>query len=187
MADPYTLASGDARWRARWRTGAGERETASGFLSEADAVAHEEKMRTKRREGKPVRRPKTRLTVDELWQRFWAEEVTVAKARGTQTSYKDTYAAYVGPHIGHRKVRALVEDPQLLKDWRSRLARQSEAVLVKGHAVASSMFSFAVDEGEIPYNPLLALARAGRRRGGRKRKVARAQPRRGPVAVDPAA
>lgn len=48
------------------------------------------------------------------------------------------------------------------------------------------MFSFAVDEGEIPFNPLIAIGQAGRRRG-RKRKVARERPQRDPVAVDPAA
>src|ERR1700733_8703415 len=162
MADPYTIANGEELWRARWRTGSGERDSKSGFLTEGDAVAHEEKMRTARRNGKPVRQPKTRMTIDDLWDRFWEEEVVVAKSRGTQYGYRDTYRAYIGPHIGGLKLRALIEDPQPLKRWRSLLARtKSKAVVDHASAVASSMLSFAAEEDLIPFNPLLALAQQG--------------------------
>ena len=54
-------------------------------------------MRTARRQGRPLRRPRTRLTIDDYWQRWWTEEVTVGKARGTQYGYRDIYACYIGP------------------------------------------------------------------------------------------
>ena len=54
----YTTKQGEPRWRARWRTGSGERQSRSGFLSEREARAHEEAMRTARRRGQPLRRPK---------------------------------------------------------------------------------------------------------------------------------
>ena len=64
----YTTKQGQTRWRARWRTGTGERQSRSGFLSEQEARAHEEAMRTARRCGQPQRRPKPRLTIDDYWQ-----------------------------------------------------------------------------------------------------------------------
>jgi hypothetical protein len=75
-------------------------------------------MRTARRQGQPLRRPKTGLTIGEYWQRWWREEITVAKARATQYSYRDTYAANIAPRIGHLKLRQLIDDPQLLIDRR---------------------------------------------------------------------
>jgi hypothetical protein len=108
MADPYTLANGQERWRARWRTGNGERQCRSGFLTEGKAVAHEERMRTARREGKPERRPKTRLTVDDyFWEKWWPEEVTLAKSRGTQQSYRSNHLSYIAPRVGRLRLTEL--------------------------------------------------------------------------------
>jgi integrase len=181
----YTNGKGQPRFRARWRTRNGERQSRSGFLTENEARAHEEAMRTVRREGRPLRRPKTGLTIDDYWKRWWEEEVT-AKARGTQYSYRGTYAAYIGPRIGNVKLRQVIDDPQLLVDWRVKLARdKSQSVLDHAHRVLSSMLSAAAEEDVIPHNPLLLLALEGRR--GRARTVARAQPKVEPLAVDLAA
>jgi len=182
----YRNTWGERRWRARWRTGTGERQSLSGFTSEKDARGHEEAMRTARRAGEPVRRPTTRLTVDGYWRRWWQEEVTVAKARATQYSYRDTYAASIGPRIGELKLREIVEDSQLLLDWRARLAREkSQSALDHAQRVLSSMLSAAAEEGLIPYNPLLLLSRQGRR--GRRRSIGRTQTVAEPIAVDIAA
>jgi integrase len=140
-------------------------------------------MRTARRQGQPLRRPKTGLTIDDYWQRWWAQEVTVAKARATQYSYRGTYAAYIGPRIGNVKLRQVIDDPQLLVDWRSKLAREkSQSVLDHARPVLSSMLSAAAEEGVIPHNPLLLLTR--QRPQGRARTVARAQSKAEPLAVD---
>jgi hypothetical protein len=182
----YTNKKGEVRWRARWRTGKGERHSRSGFLRIEEARALEEAMRTARREGKPVRLPKTQLTIDEYWELWWEQEVTVGKTRATQHSYRGAYACYIRPRIGRVKLRQLVDDPQLLVHWRLRLARdKSEVVLDHAHRVLSSMLSAAAEEGVIPYNPLLLLTLERRR--GRKRRITRSRPRRDPVAIDPAA
>jgi integrase len=140
-------------------------------------------MRTARRHGKPLRRPKPGVTIDDYWKRWWAEEVTVAKARATQYSYRANYASYIGPRIGNVELRELIDEPQLLVDWRLRLAREkSQSVLEHAQPVLSSMLSAAAEDGEIPHNPVLLLTR--QRRQGRVRKVARARPKAGPVAVD---
>ena len=179
----YTNEKGQPRYRARWRTRNGERQSRSGFLTEREARAHEEEMRTARRKGQPVRRPKTRLTIDDYWQRWWADEVTSGKARGTQYSYRGTYAAYVGPRIGHLKLRQVIDDPQLLVDWRSKLARdKGQSVLEHAQRVLSSMLSAAAEERVIPHNPLFLLTQ--QRRRGRARTIARAQPKADPLAVD---
>jgi integrase len=182
----YTNKKGEVRWRARWRTGKGERHSRSGFLSVEDARALEEAMRVARREGRPVRLPKTQLTIDQYWELWWEQEVTVAKTRATQHSYRGAYACYIRPRIGRVKLRELIDDPQLLVNWRLRLARdKSEAVLDHAHRVLSSMLSAAAEGGVIPYNPLLVLTRERRR--GRKRTITRSQPRREALAIDPAA
>jgi integrase len=143
-------------------------------------------MRTARRRGQPQRRPKTRLRVDDYWQRWWIEEVTVGKARGTQYGYRDIYACYIGPQIGDVRLRDLVEDPQVLVRWRTHLAQtKSQAVVQQAHRVLSSMLSAAAEAGEIPHNPILLLAQRSRR--GRARKLARTQAPREPVAIDPVA
>ncbi len=143
-------------------------------------------MRTARREGQPLRRPATRLTIDDYWQRWWVQEVTVAKARATQYSYRGTYASYIAPHLGDVKLRQVIEDPQLLVDWRSTLARdKSQSALEHAQRVLSSMFSAAAEDGVIPHNPLMLLTQQGRR--GRARTVSRARPRSEPLAVDLAA
>jgi integrase len=140
-------------------------------------------MRTARRDGQPLRRPKTRLTIDDYWKIWWSQEVTVGKARGTQKSYKDKYAAHIGPRIGHVKLRHLIDDPQLLVDWRTKLARdRGQSALEHAQRVLSSMLSAAAEEGVIPHNPLLLLNQ--RRRRGRARTLAPAQPKASPVAVD---
>ena len=186
MSIRYTTKGGEPRFRARWRTGNGERQSRSGFLTEEEARAHEEAMRTSRRQGQPLRRPKTRLTIDDYWQRWWAREVTVAKARATQYSYSGTYAAYIAPRLGDVKLRQVIEDPQLLVDWRSKLARdKSQSALEHAQRVLSSMLSAAAEDGVIPHNPLMLLTRQGRR--GRARTVSRTQPRSEPLAVDLAA
>jgi hypothetical protein len=182
----YSIAGGKARWRARWRTGHGERQSRSGFLSAEKARAFEERMRTARREGKPLRLPRTQLTIDDYWELWWANEVTVAKSRATQHSYKGVYVSNIRPRIGRVKLRELIDDPQLLVKWRLRLARdKSQSVLEHSHRVLSSMLSAAAEEGVIPYNPLMLLSLKGGR--GRKRTLARSQPRHTPMAVDPAA
>ncbi|HEV2922419.1 MAG TPA: hypothetical protein VGW98_00140 [Solirubrobacteraceae bacterium] len=143
-------------------------------------------MRTARRRGEPVRRPKTRLTIDEYWRRWWTEEVTVGKARGTQYGYRDIYACYIAPQLGDVKLRELVEQPQLLVRWRSKLAQtKSQAVVQQAHRVLSSMLSAAAEAGEIPHNPILLLAIGSRR--GRARKLARMPAPREPLAIDPVA
>jgi len=183
MADPYTLKNGDIRWRARWRSGTGERDVRRGFLTEQKAQAFEEKMRTARRDGQPVRRPKTRLTVDEYWEIWWTQEVAPGKARATQYSYKGTYDSLIRPRIGKTKLRQLIDEPQVLVDWRTKLAREKgQSAREHAQRVLSSMFSAAVDERVIPHNPLLLLTQRGRR--GRQRTVARAQPKPAPLAVD---
>jgi hypothetical protein len=182
----YTTNQGQTRWRARWRTGTGERQSRSGFLTESEARAHEEEMRTARRRGEPVRRPRTRLTIDEYWRRWWTEEVTVGKARGTQYGYRDIYACYIAPQLGDVKLRELVEHPQLLMTWRSKLAQtKSQAVVQQAHRVLSSMLSAAAEAGEIPHNPILLLTVRSRR--GRTRKLARMPAQREPLAIDPVA
>ena len=143
-------------------------------------------MRTARREGKPLRLPRTQLTIDDYWELWWASEVTVAKSRATQHSYKGVYVSNIRPRIGRVKLRELIDDPQLLVKWRLRLARdKSQSVLEHSHRVLSSMLSAAAEEGVIPYNPLMLLVLKGGR--GRKRTLARPQPRHTPMAVDPAA
>src|ERR1700736_3002507 len=160
MALRYTTKQGEVRWRARWRTGSGERQSRSGFHTEPEARAYEEAMRTARRTGQPRRRPKTQLTVGQYWQRWWSQEVVIAKARATQYSYRDTYAASVAPRLGDVKLRALIDDPQLLIDWRSGLAKdKSRSALEHAQRVLSSMLSAAAEQGLIPHNPLLLLAR----------------------------
>jgi hypothetical protein len=173
----------EERWRARWRTGNGERQSRGGFLRKEDAREHEEAMRTARRQGQPLRRPTTRLTIGEYWEKWWLEEVTVAKTRATQYSYRGTYAANIGPRIGHLKLRQLIDDPQLLIDWRRKLARdKSQSALEHAQRVLSSMLSAAAEEGVIPHNPLLLLAQQGRR--GRARRIAPAEPKPEPLAID---
>jgi integrase len=179
----YKTKQGQVRWRARWRTGSGERQSRSAFATEQQAHSYEEAMRTARREGQPRRRPKTHLSVDEYWQQWWAQEVVVAKARATQYSYRDTYAAHIAPRLGHVKLRALIDDPQLLLDWRSSLAKdKSRSALDHAQRVLSSMLSAATEQGLIPHNPLLLLAR--QRGRGRARSVARARAQAEPLAVD---
>ena len=127
-------------------------------------------MRTARREGKPLRLPRTQLTIDDYWELWWASEVTVAKSRATQHSYKGVYVANIRPRIGRVKLRRLIDDPQLLVNWRLRLARdKSQSVLEHSHRVLSSMLSAAAEEGVIPYNPLMLLVLKGGR--GRKRTL----------------
>jgi integrase len=182
----YITKQGQTRWRARLRTGTGERQSRSGFLSEQEARAHEEAMRTARRQGQPQRRPKTRLTIDDYWQRWWSEEVTVAKARATQYSYRGIYESDIGPRVGNLKLRQLIDDPQLLVAWRSSLAKdKSRSALEHAQRVLSSMLSAAAEEGVVPHNPLLLLTQQGRR--VRTRTISRAQPRSEPLAVDLAA
>ena len=185
MADPYTIANGEERWRARWRTGKGERQCRSGFRTEAKAVAHEERMRTARRDGKPERRPKTRMTVDEyFWEKWWPEEVTLAKSRGTQQSYRNNHLIYIAPRVGRLRLTELIDEPQLLIDWRLKLGRErGQSAVEHAQRVFSSMLSAAAEDGTIPYNPLLLLNQQGRR--GRRRKVAREAPPPDPIAVDP--
>ncbi len=183
MPIPYKTSAGEERWRARWRTGNGERQSRSGFMSEAKAREHEEAMRTARRQGQPLRRPKTRMTIGEYWEQWWVEEVTAAKARGTQAGYRSIYAAYIGPRIGRLRLQQIIDDPQLLVDWRARLAREkSQTVMVQAQRVLSSMLSAAAEERAIPHNPVLLLTQQGRR--GRARRIARAQPKSEPLAVD---
>jgi integrase len=185
VAARYITKAG-VRWRARWRTGEGERQSRGGFLSNKEAREYEEAMRTARRKGEPVRRPKTRVTVEWYWEVWWAQEVTVAKARATQRSYKAAYVCYIGPWLSRVKLVELIDDPQILVNWRLRLARdRSQPVLTHAHGVLSSMLSAAAEEGLIPHNPLMGITTAGGR--GRKRVVGRSRPRREPVAVDPAA
>jgi integrase len=182
----YTTKQGQVRWRARWRTGSGERQSRSGFQSEQEARAHEEAMRTVRRQGQPLRRAKTRITLNEYWERWWREELIVAKARATQYSYRDTYASYIAPRIGELKLRHLVDEPQLLIDWRSKLIKdKSPSAFDHAQRVLSSMLSAAAEEGAIPHNPLLLLSRQGRR--GRARTLGRSRPRQEPLAIDPTA
>jgi integrase len=77
----------------------------------------------------------------------------------------------------------VIEDPQLLIDWRSKLIRdRSLSALEHAQRVLSSMLSAAAEEGVITHNPLLLLNRKGHR--GRRRVIARARPRREPAAVD---
>jgi hypothetical protein len=183
MPEQYITKQGTTRWRARWRTGSGERQSKGAFLTEQKAGAYEEKMRTARREGQPLRRPKTRLTIDDYWDLWWVQEVTVAKARATQASYRDTYRSLIGPRVGKVKLRQLIDDPQVLVDWRTKLARdKTQSALEHAQRVLSSMLSAAAEEGVIPHNPLLLLTQ--RRRRGRARTLARAQPKSSPLAVD---
>ena len=143
-------------------------------------------MRTARRQGRPLRRPKTRLTISDYWQRWWTEEVTVGKARATQYSYRGIYGSDIGPRIGNLKLRQLIDDPQLLVHWRTTLAKdKSQSALQHAQRVLSSMLSAAAEEGVIPHNPLLLLTQQGRR--VRTRTIGRAQPRSEPLAVDLAA
>src|SRR5690242_16174318 len=100
MPDSYATKEGRVRWRARWRTGGGERHSKAGFETERAARAYEEAMRSDRRKGQPVRRPASRMTVDDYWQHWWTHEVTVAKARATQYSYRDIYTADIAPRLG---------------------------------------------------------------------------------------
>jgi hypothetical protein len=101
----------------------------------------------------------------------------------TQYSYRDTYAAYIAPRIGHLRLRQLIDDPQLLIDWRSKLAREkSQSALDHAHRVLSSMLSAATEEGLIPNNPLLLLTQQGRR--GRARVVGRTRRKNEPLAMD---
>jgi integrase len=140
-------------------------------------------MRTARRQGQPLRRPKTRMTIGEYWERWWTEEITVAKARATQYSYRDTYVSYIAPRIGDVKLRQIIDDPQLLVDWRSKLVKdKSQSALEHAQRVLSSMLSAAAEEGVVPHNPLLLLSRQGRR--GRARTVGRVRPKSEPLAVD---
>jgi integrase len=140
-------------------------------------------MRTARRQGKPLRRPKPGVTIDDYWEQWWAKEVTVAKARATQYSYRANYASYIGPRIGNIELREVIDDPQLLVDWRSGLAREkSQSALEHAQRVLSSLLSAAAEQGVIPHNPLLLLPR--QRSHGRARTVARTQAKSAPVAVD---
>ena len=139
MPDSYTTRKGQLRWRARWRTGSGERHTKRGFRTEGDARAYEEAMRTDRRRGEPLRPPRTRMSVDDYWRRWWQQEAVIAKARGTQYGYRAVYNAYIAPGIGQVRLRELVEDPQLLTRWRASLATtKSDAVVVQAQRVLSS-------------------------------------------------
>jgi len=143
-------------------------------------------MRTARRRGQALRPPRVNLTIDQYWQRWWAQEVVVAKARGTQYGYRAVYCAYVGPRIGDVKLRELIEDPEMLVRWRSALAQtKSQAVVVQAQRVLSSMLSAAAEQGVLPHNPFMLLEARGHR--GRARKVARPATSRGPVAIDPVA
>jgi hypothetical protein len=154
------------------------------FETERAARAYEEAMRTDRRRGEPLRPPKTRMTVENYWRRWWQQEVVVAKARATQYGYRAVYNAYIGPGLAQAKLRELVEDPQLLTRWRASLStRKSEAVVVQAQRVLSSMLSAAAEEGMLPHNPLLLLERSRHR--GRARKLARPVAQREPVAIDP--
>lgn len=183
MADRYRTKRGEVRWRARWRTGNGERHSRGGFGTEHEAVAHEEAMRTARRAGTPLRRPTTRMSVDEYWRQWWKDEVTVAKARATQYSYRDTYASHIAPLLGSVRLRQLIDEPRLLSDWRTRLIREkSSSAHDHAHRVLSSMLSAAAEEGVIPHNPLLLLGRQGRR--GRSRAIGRRGSMSEPLAVD---
>jgi hypothetical protein len=104
------------------------------------------------------------MTLNEYWERWWRDEVTVAKARATQYSYRDTYASYIAPRIGEERLRDLVDDPQRLIEWRSKLIKdRSPSALDHAQRVLSSMLSAAAEEGAIPHNPLLLLSRQGRR------------------------
>ena len=186
MPDRYTNTQGEVRWRARWRTGSGERHSRSGFRTEGQARAHEEAMRTARRRGRPVRPPKAQVSVAQYWRRWWAQEVVVAKARGTQFGYRAIYSAYIAPALGQIKLRELIEDPQILVRWRTRIAQtKSQAVVVQAQRVLSSMLSAAAEEGVLSHNPVLLLEAQGRR--GRARKLARSTTSRGPAAIDPVA
>ena len=114
------------------------------------------------------------MTINGYWEHWWVEELTPAKARATQYSYRDTYAAYIAPRI---------DDPHLLIDWRSKLAREkSQSALDHAHRVLSSMLSAATEEGLIPNNPLLLLTQHGRR--GRARLVGRTRRKNEPLAMD---
>ena len=126
------------------------------------------------------------LTLNQYWRRWWANEVVVGKARGTQFGYRAVYSAYVAPHIGEVKLRELIEDPKVLVRWRASLAQtKSQAVVVQAQRVLSSMLSAAAEEGVLPHNPFMLLE--GRRRRGRSRKVSRSTISRGPTAIDPVA
>jgi integrase len=183
VSHEYTSKQGQARWRARWRTGSGERQSRSGFLTKAQADAYEEEMGSLRWREEPARLARTATTINDYWELWWAEEVTVAKARATQYSYRDTYAAHIAPRIGSRKLRELIDDPQLLIDWRLALVKdKSLSALEHAQRVLSSMLSAATESGVIPHNPLLRLAHQGHR--GRPRTIARLRPRQPPVAVD---
>ena len=110
------------------------------------------------KQGQARGRGRTIMTVDEYWERWWTQEVTVAKARATQYSYRDRYAAYVAPRIGHLQLQQIVDDRLLLVEWRSKLVRdKSLSALEHAERVLSSMFSAAAEEGVIPHNPLLLL------------------------------
>ncbi len=99
-------------------------------------------MRVARREGKPVRLPKTQLTIDQYWELWWGQEVTVGKTRATQHSYRGAYACYIRPRIGRVKLRQLIDDPQVLVNWRLRLARdKSEVVLDHAHRPPKKVLS----------------------------------------------
>lgn len=185
MPTPYKTKQGQTFWRARWRSGKGERHSHSGFRTAEEACAYEERMRTARREGRHVRPARTRLTVERYWKTWWATEVAVGKTRATQYSYRGTYAAYIEPPLGSVTLSRLVEDPQLLVSWRQKLIKdKSPRAVGQAHRVLSSMLSAAAEEEIIPHNPLLLLSTRLRRRG---RRIARIQASSPPVAVDLAA
>jgi hypothetical protein len=90
VSDRHTTRQGQARWQGRPRNTGGERHSHSGFPSEAQADADEETTRTSRRPRDPLR-ANTTMTIDAYWERWWTQEVTVARAHATQRSYRDTY------------------------------------------------------------------------------------------------
>jgi len=124
-------------------------------------------------------------TVAEYWERFFSNEVAIAKARATQHGYRAIFDSYIRQELGHEQLHDLISDRRMLVRWRSRLAEgKSHAVVVQAQRVLSSMLS-AAEEGAIPHNPLLSPGRFGRRSSSHK--LTRGRRARDPLAIDPSA
>lgn len=158
---PYTLASGEVRYRARWREGG--RLQSKSFETEQAANAHLIGMSTDKRLGRHIQMAD--LTVKDAVLRYLRRSEH-RWAQNTSATYGQIAKSHIYPHIGREQLSVL--STSRVQEWLDLLTRKKLSPSVVGNAriILSGACSELVRMGELSRSPV-----TGVRIPPKKRKV----------------
>jgi integrase len=147
-------------YRVRWREGARLRqETVASY--EAATLLDAKKKVARGQASPPVNQPNIRLAE---YAAEWLKQIDVAPK--TKVSYAESLSTYILPVLGALKVRQIHREH--IRQLLARAAKRDGTPLSKNsrrliRATCSVLLGDAVEEGIISSNPVIGLARKGRK------------------------